>query len=101
MYEEEGAKPHAIWKVAITWTTFQLKQSGRPSPMRHIPRCHQGVPYGLIVHQLEYAHALPPIVGSGVDMNLVWERILLSDCDRRNVIKIAIHNGDNFRCGFL
>lgn len=50
---------------------------------------------------LEYAHALAPIVGSQVDMNLIWERVLLPNCDRRNVIKIAIHNSDNFCCGFL
>ena len=50
---------------------------------------------------LEYAHALSPIVGCRVDMDLVRERILLSDRDRRNVVKIAIHNSDNFRCGFL
>jgi len=84
----------------MTSTTFQVNWSGEPSRMRHIFDIIRVYTW-INRTRLEYAHTLPPIVGSGVDMNLVWERVLLSDCDRRNVIKITIHNGDNFRCSFL
>jgi hypothetical protein len=79
---------------------FRPKKSREPSRMRQMldtSRCSTWINFT----PLKYAHSLSPIVGSEVHMDLIRERILLPNCNRRNVVKIAIHNSNNFRCGFL
>jgi hypothetical protein len=55
-------------------------------------------------HLLEETDARPPVVlghGLGVDDDLVGKRIRVGGGDGRNVVFVAVHNGNDLVCGFL